>query len=42
MPVRHINHKVSPYQLYSETCLNRTFLRPTFVFGIDRCSDYTG
>jgi len=21
---------------YSETCLNQTFLRPTFMFGIDR------
>jgi hypothetical protein len=23
---------------YSETCLNRTSLGPTFEFGIDRCS----
>ena len=27
---------------YSETCLNRTSMRPTFVFGIDKCSVYTG
>jgi hypothetical protein len=27
---------------YSETCLNRTFLEPTFVFWIDKCSVYTG
>ena len=26
----------------SETCLNRTSLGPTFVFGIDRCLVYTG
>jgi len=27
---------------YSDTCLNRTSLGPTFVFGINRCTVYTG
>jgi hypothetical protein len=27
---------------YSVTCLNWTFLGPSFLFGIDRCSVYTG
>ena len=27
---------------YGETCLNRASMRPTFVFGIDKCSVYTG
>ena len=27
---------------YSEICLNWTFLGPTFVFGIDSCSVFTG
>ena len=27
---------------YSETCLDQTSLGPTFVFGIDRWSVYTG
>jgi len=27
---------------YSETCLHRTSLGPTFGFVIDRCSVYTG
>ena len=27
---------------YSETCINRTPFGPAIVFGIDRCSDYTG
>ena len=28
-------------QLIRETCLNRTPFRITFLFGIDRCLDYT-
>jgi hypothetical protein len=28
--------------MYNETCLNRTSLGPTFVFGMDRCLVYTG
>jgi len=28
--------------MYSETCLNRSSLGPSFMFGIDRCSFYTG
>jgi len=27
---------------YSDTCLNPSSLRPTFMFGIDRYSVYTG
>ena len=27
---------------YNEICLNRTSLGPACVFGIDRCSVYTG
>jgi hypothetical protein len=29
-------------KIYSGTCLNQTYLGPTFVFGIDRCLLYTG
>jgi len=28
--------------MYSETCLNRTSLGPTFVLRIDRCWIFTG
>jgi hypothetical protein len=28
--------------LYSEACLKWTILRPIFLFGLDRCFNYTG
>jgi hypothetical protein len=30
------------YVVYSIICLSQTSLRPAFVFGINRCSGYTG
>jgi len=30
------------YVIYSIICLSQTSLRPAFVFGINRCSVYTG
>ena len=32
-----IIYEIENISLYSETCLSRTSLEPTFVFGIDRC-----
>ena len=37
------NNKLWKRELkYSEICLNLTSLGPTFVFGMDSCSVYTG
>ena len=36
---RHIRIE---FKIYSHTYLNRASLEPSFVFGIDRCSVYTG
>jgi hypothetical protein len=45
MPLSTIFMLFHEFQFYeenecSETCLNRTFVGQTFVFGIDRCSVY--
>ena len=33
---------IYPVSKYTETCLNGTFLEPTFVIGMDRCLVCTG
>ena len=40
--INFIIYEIENISSYSETCLNRTSLEPTFVFRIDRCLVYTG
>ena len=35
-------HKHLQCIIYSENCQNRTSMRPTFAFGMERCRVYTG